>query len=116
MLPPTDDIAKYYRSSLAFISASREEGFCYSIIEAAYCDCQSIISDIPGHRTDVPEVKIFKSESTDELKAKIELVLEETESERARISSIQKSYCIKKYDLEKWSSDIADIYFEILNG
>lgn len=115
VLPPTDDIAKYYRSSLAFISASREEGLCYSIIEAAYCDCQSIISDIPGHSTDVPEVKIFKSESADELKAKIALVLEETESERARISSIQKSYCIKKYDLEKWSSDIADIYFEILN-
>ena len=61
VLPPSENISEYYAESRAFISASREEGFCYAIAEAAYCCCQSIISNIPGHRTDIPMIKVFEN-------------------------------------------------------
>ena len=113
ILPPTDDIGKYYRTSLGFISASREEGLCYSVMEAAYCNCLPIVSDIPGHSTDIPEIKIFESGSAEGLKNKIADAISEDNEKRRSTGEIQKRYVIEKYSLEKWCSDMADIFLKL---
>lgn len=116
VLPPSENISEYYTESKAFISASREEGFCYSIAEAAYCYCQSIISSIPGHRTDIPLIKIFESENVGELTALIERVLHEDEEEVNKINSLQREYVIEKYDLSAWSNGIILAYKQLTGG
>lgn len=114
ILPPTDNIGLYYRQSRAFVSSSREEGLCYSIIEAIYCGCQPVISNIPGHQTDVPEIKIFENENAKMLSDKIEQILNEPEEETKRINKIQKEYATKRYDLSVWSKKIEDIYEKLI--
>ena len=116
VLPPSENISEYYAESKAFISASREEGFCYAIAEAAYCRCQSIISNIPGHRTDIPMIKIFENENVDELAALIESVLNEAEAETEKINAVQKEYVTDKYNLSSWSNAIIAGYNNLVGG
>lgn len=113
ILPPTENIAEYYLNCRAFISASREEGFCYSIIEAAYCFCESIISDIPGHRKDVPEIKIFQVNDTRGLERCILELIMETKEERERINLVQKKYVMDHYGLQQWVNIILEEYKSI---
>jgi glycosyltransferase involved in cell wall biosynthesis len=48
LLHPRNDIASFYNKMDIFLSPSREEGFTYSVAEAAYCGCQVILSKCPG--------------------------------------------------------------------
>ncbi|MDB5023922.1 MAG: hypothetical protein JWP78_1677, partial [Mucilaginibacter sp.] len=62
ILDPREDIASYYKLSNYFISASREEGFCNALVEAAYCQRPIITSDIPGPGSlDIPHTYKFAS-------------------------------------------------------
>src|SRR5437879_9500126 len=68
ILDPRDDIASYYKLSDYFISASREEGFCNALVEAAYCGRPIITSDIPGPQSlNIPHTYKFTSENVAEL-------------------------------------------------
>lgn len=116
VLPPSENISEYYAESKAFISASREEGFCYAIAEAAYCCCQSIISNIPGHRTDIPMIKVFENGNVAELAALIESVLNEDKEEIEKINAVQKEYVTEKYDLSSWSDGIIEGYRQLIGG
>jgi len=110
LLPPRDDIATYYKIADCFISASREEGFCYSVIEAIYAGCQTIQSKIRGHRFDIPNCKIFESESIDGLRECILGILNESRKIKEEINAEQKDYVIKKYRLDNWVDKIIDVY------
>lgn len=48
ILPPRQDIATYYRLGDVYVQASRSEGFCNAIIEAAYCERCVVSSDCEG--------------------------------------------------------------------
>ncbi len=48
LLPPRQDIASYYRAADLYIQPSRSEGFCYAIVEAAYCKKAVVASNCPG--------------------------------------------------------------------
>lgn len=48
ILPPRNDIGSYLSQTDVFLSPSREEGFTYSLIEAAYCKCAIVATKCPG--------------------------------------------------------------------
>ena len=45
-----NDIVTYYHLSDAFLSPSRSEGFCNSLVEGAYCEIPLIASKIPNDK------------------------------------------------------------------
>ncbi len=48
VLKPSNNVSEYYNQSDIFLSASRSEGFSNSLLEAIYCGCPAVYSDIPG--------------------------------------------------------------------
>lgn len=112
-MPPRNDIATYYDAATAFLSASRSEGFCYAVLEAAYCGCETIQSRIPQHRLDIPECKTFESENVGELKKVILELLHEDKDEAERIHKLQREYVIRHYGVEHWVHGIMGVYREI---
>ena len=102
-----NDVASYYHIADAFLSPSREEGFCYSAIEAAYCGCTVIASRIPAQQDlNVPGSKWFKSENVKEL---TELICEAADN-RTTITKEQKQQLKNRYNISKWVKHIIWIY------
>jgi glycosyltransferase involved in cell wall biosynthesis len=111
ILSPREDIASYYILSNYFISASREEGFCNSLVEAAYCERPIISSDIPGQGSlNIPHTYKFTSENIVELKDAMIALMSLTETQKNWIVAEQKEYVIKNFDLETWAEQITDVY------
>jgi len=111
ILNPRDDIASYYRLSNYFISASREEGFCNALVEAAYCERPIISSDIPGQgELNIPHTFKFTSENIAELKKAMLSLMSLTDAQRSQIVAEQKDYVIKNFDLETWANQITMVY------
>jgi glycosyltransferase involved in cell wall biosynthesis len=112
LLPPRNDIATYYKNSDVFLSASREESFCYAIREAAYCECLVIASDIPAHN-DVPLEFRFKSQDYLDLYEKISFAI--NLENRQEIVQNSKEFVIKKYSIDSWSQQISTIFKSLKN-
>ncbi|MDO3625943.1 glycosyltransferase family 4 protein [Mucilaginibacter sp. BT774] len=111
ILNPRDDIASYYRLSNYFISASREEGFCNALVEAAYCERPIISSDIPGQgELNIPHTYKFTSENIAELKDAMIAIISLSDSKKSQIVSEQREYVIKNFDLETWADQITGVY------
>jgi len=111
ILSPRDDIASYYLLSNYFISASREEGFCNSLVESAYCERPIISSNIPGQGSlNIPHTYKFASENIDELKEAMIGLMALTDAQKSRIVTEQKEYVIKNFDLDTWAEQITHVY------
>jgi glycosyltransferase involved in cell wall biosynthesis len=110
LLGPTADVATYYNAADIFLSASREEGFTYSLLEAAYCNPLLIASKIGGHPLDIPFIGKFESENPESLVDAIRGLLAKTEEERILIKSAQREYVTRVYNIDNWSRDIIEIY------
>ena len=108
-----DDIATYYNFADVFISASREEGFCYAAVEAAYCKSLLIASDIPGQNSlKIPYTIQYSSNDIDDLKKSIIESLSIPEKKVSEIKEKQRQFVMEEYNLKKWSSKIINLYEE----
>lgn len=106
-----DDIGTYYRFSDCFLSASRGEGFSYSLLEAAYCGAPIITSDIPGSKDlDMPHSFKFPTENIAELQKAMLSVISLTDDQKKQITFDQKSYVVKTFDLDVWADRIFNMY------
>jgi glycosyltransferase involved in cell wall biosynthesis len=112
---PTHNVASYYNSSDIFLSSSREEGFTYSVLEAAYCNPMIIASEIGGHPLDIPFISHFESGNVNQLKALIIEILEKSLEEKLKIKTMQKKYVITNYNINKWSESVLEVYSKLLN-
>lgn len=111
LLEPTENISAYYDEAAAFLSPSREEGFCYSAVEAAYCKCPVIASDISGQNgINIRGIIWCKSESPSDLADKIDTFLRLTEDEKAGLGSRLKESAVKHYDLSRWVNQMIAYY------
>jgi glycosyltransferase involved in cell wall biosynthesis len=113
LLNAREDVATYYNEADVFISPSREEGYTFAVLEAAYCDCMIIVSEIGGNPQDIPLIGKFENENSDKLKEVIIEMLEKTPEEKGAINKIQREYVLNKYDIDKWSERIINIYSTI---
>jgi len=111
ILNPRDDVASYYRLSNYFISASREEGFCNALVEAAYCERPIISSNIPGQgELNIPHTYTFTSENIAELKDAMVAIISLTDMQKSQIVAEQKEYVTRNFDLETWADQITGVY------
>lgn len=106
ILEPRNDIATYYRNADLFISAAREEGFCYAIPEAMYCGMPVISSDIDGIPRDIPDLMLFESENVDELSEAIKGVYEgKNKFDKKNV----KKYLEDNYSADAWAEKVLEI-------
>jgi glycosyltransferase involved in cell wall biosynthesis len=111
LVRPRNDIATYYRSADAFISSSRSEGFCYSLVEAAYCGTQVIASEIFAQKDlNIPFTFRYAVEDVAELKRQILSAMSVSPDERIRRAKIQKDYVVHSFDLHKWAETVVKFY------
>ena len=111
ILEPRNDIATYLNKTDVFISPSREEGFCYALVEAGYCKCLLISSKIPGVPYHIPNCKVFESEKFEELTTQIK----ETVKLYRQIDKNQtKKYIEENYHIDLWSEKIQKKLNEVL--
>lgn len=109
LLEPRNDIATYYNRVDAFLSASREEGFCYALLEAAYRKVQLIASWIPAQNDLlIPECFWFESGNADDLKIKIEECIREPKSKP--LLEKQKQVIVQHYNLNEWANKVVCCY------
>lgn len=109
-LEPTNNIASYYTKADLFLSAAREEGFCYSIVEAAYCKTKILSSNIPGVPQNIPGEYIFESNNYIDLKNKINEIYNDNSNKYDEA----REYVMKKYNLENWTNEIIKKIDEIV--
>lgn len=113
LLAPVDNIVEYYDRACAFLSPSREEGLCYSVIEAAYCRCPVIASDISGlNEIRIPEIIWCRRGDAQSLADKIDKFLCMDEEEKHILGNSLKASAEKNYKLERWVREMLAYYRE----
>lgn len=104
-LKARNDVATYYRAADVFLSPSREEGFCYSIVEAAYCDCKIVASRIPAQKDlQVPGVYWFEPENIVQMRDCIYKAIHD--ENRYNNTTI----IMNIYDLHEWARKVIEVY------
>ncbi len=117
ILEARNDVATYYNLADVFLTSSREEGFCYAAVEAAYCKPLVVASDIPAQNAlDIPYTFYYEVTNTESLKENILKALSINKEESRKISREQRDFVVAKYSLKKWSSEIINIYNDVLNS
>jgi len=111
-LKPRNDVTSYFNAADVFLSASREEGLAYSVLEAAYCNPMLVVSAIGGHAQDIPHTAIYEVEDIEKLKKSISDICSLPNEQRILIKKAQREYVIKAYDLDDWSESIIKCYLK----
>jgi glycosyltransferase involved in cell wall biosynthesis len=111
IVPPRNDIASYFKMADIFLSPSREEGFCNSLIEAAYLKKVIVASDCKGQKrgNEVPNVFWFRNGDLEDFIAKLAEAVEKNLLYIKELEETKKAV-IKKYDMTTWADSIVEIY------
>lgn len=112
LAPPIENVANYLRQVAIFLSASRGEGFSFSVYEAMACGCLVIASDIPAFSWIKNSVRCrwFINEDPYDLARCLREVKALPEDERREISGENMSYIRSKLSVDNWADDIVAIY------
>jgi len=112
LLPPRSDVGSYYRFADVFISPSREEGFCYALIEAAYCETPLAASAIPAQRDlALPESAFCNPEDTRALVDTILRRLDDPQSDAGKAAlHAAKERVVAAYSLSSWADAVLAAY------
>lgn len=109
------DVQELYNKSFLFLSPSRQEAFCYSVVEAAYCGREVIASNIPGQNTlkDIPYVHWVPVENVKALQKEIEHIFS-LSKEKINDEGISNREVVKeRYSLNSWINSVYDIYLKL---
>lgn len=121
-LSPRNDIATYYRKMDCFLSPSREEGFTYSVAEAAYCGCQVILSQCPGQeeylKHSIPSFHWLQDPNTvditDDLTQEILKAYKMPQGTKEEMVRESQKYLESHFKMNKWVEDVVKIYDELM--
>ena len=116
LLPPREDVASYYRLADVFLSPSRQEGFCYALIEAAYCRTPVLASAIDAQKDlALPQEAFFPPQDASALcDAMAQVFAEPDTPQRAERLSLASARVVETYSLAHWAERVAAVYEEIL--
>ena len=116
LLPPREDIASYYHMADVFLSPSRQEGFCYALIEAAYCRTPVLASAIDAQKDlALPHSAFFPPWDAASLAAALLRVLVEEHTPARAQALEQTGASVKKtYALSRWAELVRMAYAEIV--
>ena len=105
VLPPTENIVKYYNSADIVLGPSRAEGALpFVIFEAMYCGCLAVVSDIPQQLTDkISGIRYFKSEDIDDYERVLSKAIEDVaKPETEALIQKAKEEIISNYSMQVW--------------
>lgn len=103
---PTEDVFGLFKLHDVFISASRSEGFSYSVLEAIYSGLSVLVSDIPGTSWSTNYgATSFSNE--DDLAKKIQEFVANPKQNKKIDQSL-----INDFSIEEWSKKISSIICE----
>ncbi|MCA9392452.1 glycosyltransferase family 4 protein [candidate division WWE3 bacterium] len=103
-----------YKNALAFVSASKEEGFGVPPLEAMAVGCPVLVSDIPVHREICGEgAMYFRLDDASDLSDKVTRMYndEALRKEMAEKGQMQ----VKKYDWRLMANDTLSLYQDVIN-
>ncbi|MEN6420126.1 MAG: glycosyltransferase family 4 protein [Clostridiaceae bacterium] len=116
LLPPRSDVGSYYRFADVFLSPSREEGFCYSLVEAVYCKVPVVASAIDAQKDlRLPESAFCVPGDAKSLAEAIVCQLEQARSkDRSAALEEAKRRVVAAYSLSAWADAVALSYSNLL--
>ena len=116
LLPPREDVASYYHMADVFLSPSRQEGFCYALVEAAYCRTPVLASAIDAQKDlALPQSSFFPPRDAAALSSALLRVLrEEHTPSRAQMLEQAGERVRQTYALSRWAERVCAAYLEIL--
>ncbi len=108
LLPPTDNVNSLYRQADIMLSASRMEGFPYSVAEAIYSGLPVVASDIPGTSwaKEFHHVYFFKSEDANDLASTMLNAMHADIQSKDIFSN--RELLNEKYSISAWSAKMTD--------
>jgi glycosyltransferase involved in cell wall biosynthesis len=112
LLPPREDVATYYHMADVFLSPSRQEGFCYALVEAAYCLTPVLASEIDAQKDlTLPQDSFFPPLDAGALSQALGRVLARPDSPAGREQLIRaKERVVASYSLARWAERVAEVY------
>ena len=115
LLPPREDVASYYHMADVFLSPSRQEGFCYALVEAAYCRTPVLASAIDAQKDlALPQSAFFPPRDATALaKAMLRVLSEEDTPSRAQMLEQAGERVHQTYALSRWAELVCAVYSEI---
>ena len=103
-----EDVATYMNNADVFLSASREEGCPYANVEATFCNCIVMNSDIPASiDLEIPNMLYFESGNDADLFEKLQYCLSNKDL-LLSYKSIQREYLLREFDMNTWANNMAD--------
>ena len=115
LLPPREDVASYYHMADVFLSPSRQEGFCYALVEAAYCLTPVLASAIDAQKDlALPQSAFFPPLSAAALSSALHRILGEAHSP-SRDAALERAgeRVRQTYALSRWAARVCETYAEI---
>ena len=111
LMDARSDIASYYKAVDIFLSPSREEGFCYAVVEAAYCKNQIIASNVPGQNSlKIPHTREFDIGDIELFRKHILQCIHMQADELKNIQLEQKTYVQEVFRIDNWVSEVITAY------
>lgn len=106
LLEPTSDVSSLYNRSDIMLSASRSEGFSFSLAEAIYSGLVTVVSDIPGTSwsREFDARYEFESGNADSLKSALNDALNHTITSAEQEKNRQ--VLEEKYSMDVWAENV----------
>lgn len=116
VVPQIEDVGRYYASASVFVSASRSEGFSYSILEAVSMGVPVVASCIGGTAwaSIIPSVATFEPENPADMVRAIQDVAAWDPRERRERCDSGAALVADLYGVDQWARNILDIYASLL--
>ena len=116
LLPPREDVASYYHMADVFLSPSRQEGFCYALVEAAYCMTPVLASAIDAQKDlAIPQEAFFPPQDAEALCEKLARLFAAADSPQLKEALFgAKARVTESYSLSRWAERVFAVYQEII--
>ncbi|MDD4004282.1 MAG: glycosyltransferase family 4 protein [Elusimicrobiaceae bacterium] len=116
LIPPTQNVTEYFANANIFLSASRREGFPYSVAEAIACGCLIISSNIPALEWMKNNINCLwhEPENTHELASNIlSYMALHGEDTIIKIVKPNIDFIKERYSAERYARNLVKIYNDI---
>lgn len=116
ILPPIDEVSKYYDETDAFLSASRSEAFSNSLLEAIYCGRPAVFSDIKTTSWALEFANTFQYEveSPEALAQAIKLCMSTPITEKSINENAQRA--MQEYSMDSWAEKVLNVLCGLVKG